>query len=371
MIIRRAWFRILLLALFTFMLGFSYNYHLPKIEAFLLTEAERLSESHAPVRIWAKQLHFHLFPLGIVLEDVRLLPKAPVDRYLAPAKLKEIGARLAILPLLRGEIRLAQVFIRDSELSLFLREDLFKSQGGKKLAFDFNLLYSLPIDELSLENVRIQGRIAANNIVFRVDDLILAIENRYRSLFVELRTPEVMIKPSGQVVPLKAQLELRTLVEAEEAQVSAFKLRLNDSFVVASGRFNGDFSAGQVSNGALDARAKLQLVDLNTWEKVFFNPGKLPVFNGTAELDLGVEIRDGKGYRFEADLNTGALAIGKFKIGTVQTSLSTDLKSVKSDSIVVDNSSGSIRIEKVNVQLSPLAFTASAITEKVDLRRFL
>jgi hypothetical protein len=315
--IRHPFFRLGLLAAFGFLLGFSYNYHLPRIESFLLTEVERLSQRHSPVRIWADKLHFHLLPLGIVLEDVRLLPQEPLSRYLAPAHLKEAGARLAILPLLRGEVRLSQVFIRDSELNIFLKPDLFT--GGKgHMKLDFKELYRLPVDELSFERVRLQGRLEPQNLVFKVDNLNLDIENRYRSLFVELVAPSVQLKPSGPMRPLSADLEVRTLIEAKEVQVSAFKLRADDSFVVASGHFNGDIPALGFDNGAFDARAKLNLPDLNAWEGVFFADPLIPPVHGRAEIDVGIEARRGRGPRIETDINTDGLQIDKFRFDKIQ-----------------------------------------------------
>ncbi|NJL25309.1 MAG: hypothetical protein HC902_09100 [Calothrix sp. SM1_5_4] len=250
---RHPLFRITLVAAFSFLLGFSYNYHLPKLESFLLIEVERLSRKHSPIRIWAQKLHFHLLPLGIVMEDVHLLPQPPLDRYLAPTTLKEAGARLALLPLLRGEVRLSQIFIRDSEINVFLRADLFQQEKqSSEFKIDFDELYRLPIDELLLERVRVQGRLQPQNVVFRTSNIDLILENRFRSIFMELDAPKVQLKPSGPTRPLDVQMELRTLVEAKEMQVSAFKLRADESFIVASGRFNGDFSTGRLDNGAFD-----------------------------------------------------------------------------------------------------------------------
>lgn len=372
MITRKMVLHLLLLSAFSFLLGFSYNYHLPKIESFLLVEVERLSQKHSPLRIFAAKLNFHLFPLGIVLEDVRLLPQAPLNHYIAPARLKEAGARLAIWPLVRGEIRLSQVFIRDSELNVFLKEDLFKSSGPKSMQFDFEQIYELPIDEVSLENVSIQGRVDPQNIVFRISDLNLLVENRYQSLFVEIEAPRVLIKPSGPIDPLNVQLELRTLVEAHEAQISAFQLKADESFLVASGRFNGDFAAGRVDNGAFQARSKLQLADVNVWEQVFLRQLKLPKLSGSAKLDVGVEIRDGKGYKIETDLHTEDVKIDKYVVGNADGHLSSDLKNITIDKLKVANSSGAARIEKAKLALEPKpTFSANVYADDIELRQFL
>lgn len=373
MILRHPVFRIALLAAFAFMLGFSYNYHLPRIESFLLIEVEKMSEKHSPVRIWAQRLHFHLVPLGIVLEDVRLLPKAPADNYLAPARLKEAGARLAVLPLLRGELRLSQVFIRDSELNIFLREDLFiKRENAEPVKFDFDEIYRLPVDEISLERVQLQGRLEPQNVVFKVSDLNLVIENRFRSLYVEIEAPNVQIKPSGPLRPLNAQLELRTLVEAHEMQVSAFKLKADDSFVVASGRFNGDIAAGKLENGAFDARAKVLLSDLNIWEKVFFAEPKLPALQGRIETDFGMEVRKGTGYRIETQVSGEGLNIDEYKVGNISGHISSDLKSLSSDKLVFQNNAGKVVLSKAKMALDGSKALSTVVSiENLEVRQLL
>ncbi|MGZ3723299.1 MAG: hypothetical protein ACXVA9_10230, partial [Bdellovibrionales bacterium] len=329
-------YKLALLAGFCFMLGFTYNYHLPKLESWLLVEAERMSQEHSPIRIYAQSLKFHLVPLGVVMENVRVLAQPPLDKFVAPATLKQVGARLAIWPLLRGEIRLSQVFVRDSEVSVFLKSELFEThKGSAQFKIDFEKLYNLPIDEILLDNVQIQGRLDPQNVVFRITDLNLLIENRYQSIFLEVNAPRVLVKPSGPVQPLNVQLELRSLIEAQEMQISAFKLKADDSFVVASGRFNGDLSVGHIDNGAFDARTKLLLKDINVWENVFFLKPKVPPLKGRAELDVGIEVRNGKGYKFEGEINTQDVEINdKYVVGHVQGHVSSDLKNIISKSLV-------------------------------------
>lgn len=365
--------KIILAGMFSFLIGFSYNYHLPKLESYLLVQVEELSRQHSPVRVWAQRLSFHLIPLGVVLEDVKILPQAPLDKYFAPAQLKTVGARLAIWPLLRGDVRLSQVFIRDSELNVFLREDLFtakKSSG--KFKFDFDQIYNLPIDEFTLERVQIQGKLDPQDVVFKVSDLNLTIENRYRSLFVETETASIQFKPSGPVQPLTAQLELRALIEENEMQISAFKLKADQSFLVASGRANGDFGSGQVDNGAFDSRAKINLADVNAWEKVFHLKPKIPALDGRAEIDIGLELRKGQEPRLVGDMSTQDLKVDKFYFGHVEGQVNSNLKTFQSEGLVLENNSGRIRLQKLKLQLEPeRAISGNIKVENVDVKELL
>lgn len=371
-------FRVALAIAFSFLLGFSYNYHLPKLEAFLLIEVEKLTERHSPIRVLADKLHFHLIPLGVVLEDVRLLPKAPVDAIMAPARLKTAGAKLALFPLLRGEFRLSQLFIRDSELNLFIRPELLqkKSADGTTAGkFDFDLIYSLPIDELLLERVQLQAKLESQNMVVRANDLNLMIENRFRSLYVDFQAPSVLIKPMGPVLPLDLQVEIRTLIEAKEMQISAFKLKADDAFFVASGRFNGELGASHIENGAINARAKLNFADFNKWERIFKPAGAktlIPTLDGRGELDVGFEVRDNKPFTVDGEIKTEGLKIDKFYVGEATGRINSDFKSVKTEQLTVTNDSGTMRLKNAQMSFEPTpSFTATAQTEKVQLDKFL
>lgn len=374
---KRGWFqhpvfRFALLGGFAFLLGFSYNYHLPRIESFLLIEIERQSEKHSPVRVWAQKLHFSLFPLGVALEDVRILPKAPLNKFLAPARLKEAGARLSLLPLLRGDVRLSSVYVRDSELNVFLKPELFAKSDGKAARLDFEEIYRLPLDEISLERVQLQGRLEPQNVVFKVADLNLTVENRYRSLFVDLEAPSVAVKPAGPYPSLNAQIELRTLVEAQQVQISALKIKAADSFLVASGSFNGDTAAGRFDKGTFDARTKLDLSDLNQWERAFFLKPRIPSLKGRVEADVGVETRDAKGFKIQANLNTEAVQVDKYKVGKVQGKFASDLKTVTSDQFTVRNNAGAVRVSKVRLGLEGTpSFSAALSADNIEIRQLL
>lgn len=68
---------------FFFALGFTYEYHLPQIEAYLLAKIEEQAAKHTPLQVFPKKLHLSLIPTGVVLEDIRIVPKQGLDQTLA------------------------------------------------------------------------------------------------------------------------------------------------------------------------------------------------------------------------------------------------------------------------------------------------
>ncbi len=114
------------------------------------------------------------------------------------------------------------------------------------------------------------------------------------------------------------------------------------------------------------------MADLNTWEKIFFLNPKLPALGGGAEIDLGIELRKDKGYLFNVDLDTRDVKISKFVVGKVKGKAVSDLKSIRSELIELENNSGKARIEKAVLNLEPKpTFSANASVQGIELAAFL
>lgn len=359
----------LLFAVFA-LLGFVYEYHLPKFESYLLVKLEELSKEHAPVKVWAKRLRFRLITLSVVLEDVQVVPKKELSQYFATTKLKEVGARLALIPLLRGEIRLGQIYIRKSNINLFLNSELFQKKGGE----DFNLdtLYALPIDEIRLEEIQLTGRLSPQNVVFRISDLNLSLENRFRSLYLDIQTPHALVKPSGRDIPLRVQLELRTLIEENLLNIAAFKLMADQSTVVASGRLNGKVLDGKFTKGSVEARAKILTNHINLWESVFVVNPQLPKFQGTAELSSVIEIKSPNDIRLNQGIKTEDFKIDKYLVGNINGSFQTNFETIVSDKIEITNKSGLAQVEQLILKLGKTPSVSGKVsTKKLWLAPFL
>jgi len=96
---------------FFFIIGFFHQYHLPRLKSWLLVEVENLSDKHSPVRVWPKNVEITLFPMGIELFDIRILPKGELSSQIAPTTIRKISATLSIYGLFTGQLRLGNLKI--------------------------------------------------------------------------------------------------------------------------------------------------------------------------------------------------------------------------------------------------------------------
>ncbi len=293
---RKSLYRWSVLVAFFFAIGFTYQYHLPQIETWLLVKLEDFASKKAPAQIIPSRLKLTLFPLGVVLEDIRIIPKKGLDRTLAPTDIKELALGVNVWSLVRGEIRLSRVIVRDSTVTVFLKPELFEKAGGggsnssgKKMNLD--AVKDLPVDEFILENMTIMGRMDPQHVVFRITSLDLDIVNLYNSLYLYFGSPSWQFKPAGPFPTLNFEAQGRGLFDAGEVRISALKIKSGDSFLVASGLLSGDLTDSQLSTGRFSARTHLELGDIASWMRVLPNPPQLPALSGLLNVNADIAYR--------------------------------------------------------------------------------
>lgn len=378
-------FQLAVVIAFFFAVGFTYEYHLPQIESWLLVKVEEQAVKHTPLQISPKRLRLSLLPLGVVLEDIRVVPKPGLDRTLAPTTLKEVAVGINVLSLLRGELRLSRVIFRDSTITMFLKSEMFskkksepKNASGKTPAFNLDALHDIPIDELQFENMTFMGRIDPQALVFKVSELDLDVVNLYNSLYVYVGSPSWQFKPSGPYPTMNIEGQARGLLEAGELRISALKVKSDQSFVVASGLLNGDFLNAAVNTGRFSLRTHIDLPDIANWVRVLPKPPELPVLAGQLNVSTDIAYK-GPNQKPDVDVKveTKNVAVDKFHLGDVDGEASITANSLKADKITVHNEAGIAAFEKIQAdwQLSQkqpdVRFQADVNVQKIELRQLL
>jgi translocation and assembly module TamB len=371
--IKNALFRWAVVCAFFFALGFTYKYHLPQIESWLLVKVEDLAARKAPLQVVPQKLQLSLFPLGISLYDVKIIPKPGLDKMLAPARLQEIDFGVNLWALIRGDVRLSRVILKNSEVTFFLHLDENKKGPEKKTAFKLEDLQQIPVDEIELENMTLLGRIEPQNLVFKITNLDLDVVNLYNSLYVYFGTPNILMKPSGPYPTLDLEAQGRGLLETGELRISALKIKSHESFLVASGLLNGNVIEGDVATGRFNARTHLDLRNVESWLRVLPHPPAIPKLSGlldvTSELSYKGSIRN-------PDLNvafeTKDLQFDKFKLGDLKAKVVGNLKAIHIDDLSIRNEAGSADLKKIDVELKPvLKFGANVEVPQIELKQLL
>lgn len=339
------------------MVGFFTRYHLPRLKTWLLVEIERQSNENSPVRVWAKNADLSLFPLGIVISDIQVIPKDELKKQMAPIQIKSLGVSLNWLALFAGEVRVSTLLVQQPEVIVILQENPFKRSEGElkeepKFEIDWPRIFAIPIDQISIQNLSLMAKLRNEALAFQLKDFSFSVENRFDSLLVNLKAPFVLLKQIGPHPRLELSFETRFLMDPEEVQLAALKVARKNSYLVASGRLSGDFSEMKVQKSTMDLRGSLDASELPAWAYTFASMAELPTLKGQIDFDTRIAAEDiNQLPKVEFSIETRDLMIDKFEVDQLiahgdlldQTLIFKDFR--------LQNRSGKARIKDLNLGL--------------------
>ena len=341
---------------FAFMLGFFRSYHLPKIKNWLLIEVEKQSQKHSPFRVWPQAVEVKFFPPGVRFTDVRVLPQGDLAKNIGPIHMENFEVSISVLGLVQGNIRASNISVEKPELNLIFRQSLAeildarRSQPKKDTSFDLEQIFRLPVDELELNNIVIQARFGNDNLAVRLRDSNISAENKYKSLLLRADLPDITVKQLGDKPDMNFSLSAKTLVEKNGIQISSFQLKADNSFLVASGKIQGDIQSFKLESTEINSRALLELEEIHDLIPVFSNKLKVPNLMGSIGADAKVNYNFGNSnIDGSYSLETKDVSVQDRLIGNVRSQGSFKKDSVSSPLLTVDNRSGSAEIRNLGV----------------------
>lgn len=364
---------------FAFMLGFFNTYHLPKIKTWLLVEVERISQENSPFRVWPQNVELTFFPPGIEFQDVRILPQNELQQNIGPAHVESVEVNISFLALAQGKIRASDIslvkpqfkFVFKQSLEEFIRQQRSKSKGPQN--FNFESLFRLPVDEISIEGLDLQAKFNNENLAVNIKDSSLEIENRFKSLLVRADISEIIVKQLGRKEDLSLSVESKLLIEDEGIQVSSLKLKSDESFIVASGKLDGKISDFDLKQLNLNTRLFLKLPDIADFVEALGRKGLLPALEGTVGSDTQISF-DFKNKKMSGvySIETKNVKIAERLIGAVRSKGTFKDQSLQSSSLLVQNHSGSVRFKNLSLEKADkVQIKAEVDLQRLDIRPFL
>lgn len=360
-----------------FMSGFFYEYHLPRIESWILFEVEKQSKKHSPLRLWPQQIELHLFPTGITLKNTRVLPQKKLAKSLAPFSIKKIQATLDYIGLLKGQLRLGELIVDGTTVSYFekgsaLKEVQKKAKPAIKLPFKIKDLARIPIQKIVLKNTNIQSKITYQNISTRIDNLYLSITNNPKGLIFDLNSPKVMIKQSNHEKIFKSSIKTKFLIEKAGVYVTQFKLERDSSYILGAGRVLGNIENFNFKDIKGKLRAQIVLNEAYKTAIKLFPNLQIPSLSGTLYSDIDLKYLFDNNPTVNMSFKTKKLKVDGYVIDNID--FKSDIKNhlFNFKSLSVKNSAGFIQLKdtKVNTKKN-ITFATTIKANHLNLRQLL
>ncbi len=357
------------------MFGFFWTYHRPQIKKWILLEAERQSALHLPVRIWAEDANVSLFPPRVSLYNVKYLPKdRKLAEHLAPGTIGEITVELGIGSLLRGQIRVADIIVIRPQARILFKTPLFNgSSASAETTLPLQAIAKLPIDDVHIEGADIMVGLRAEHVGVHLQNFSFQAYNRYRSIFVNLKTPHLFIKELGHPDGVPFDVETRFLISPEELDMTALKIKKDKSFLVAAGQIQGPLEKLKFKEADMKMRISYFLPELNDLLRVVAPQIKVPKLQGKANLDLSLTLLSEKlspEVRFR--IKTEDVKVDKFLVGNVSGAGTLDRNKFESDEISFVTPAGHASLRLIKMAFGERTTIESRLNvEKLELQQLL
>ncbi len=364
--------RYALIAGLFFMLGFSYEYHLPKLKVWMLVKIEDLSNQHLPVRIFPQDLDVTLWPPGLSISNIRILPKGALARKLAPIHIETFSLRLRPQSLLSGDFRLSEIVITKPEVTIIANAEA-KAVSKQNLRVNLKDILAIPIQDVMIEDGLIQVRSDQAEILTRVEHLNVNIESRNESLYVNVDTPLISMKRSSLKSSI-AEISLNgaVLIGEDEISIRGIKIKETESFLIASGSLGGKINDGRIDTVKIKSRSHIEIPSFIDTISSFVKIENLPEINGNVDLELQYQRGDDGTDAAAAILSAKDLSVREFKIGSVSGDILYQDRHVKSKELNIKNDSGRIKFRSLDFDLDRnQEFSTHVVLENLELRKFL
>ena len=362
---------------FFFMLGFFWNYHRPQIKKWMLIRLEQISSEKLPVRLLAEDADISLLPPRLSIKKLRFLPQeVQLKKILAPGSVEQVDVSLGIASLLRGQIRISNITITQPQVKIILREQAEpKGSSNKSPELPLQQLAKIPIDDIIIERGDLM--LGSNNpkIAIHARDLDVSLLNRYRSFFVQINSPELFVKELGKSAGIPFEIETRFLIEPEELNITALKIKRDQSFVVAAGIVRGPIEEMKFREADVKLRISSHLPEIQSFLDVL-KPGMIiPRLKGKTIVDLGFTLtpqRLDPEIRFR--LKTEDVKVSKYVVGNIAAEGVVDRRHLSADKITVQTRAALVELNQTHLNFedgSKVSVKSKVQVKKAQLQPLL
>lgn len=352
------------------MIGFVYKYHVPRFKHWIAVEIDKYSHQNLPARIWPENIEFTFVPLGIAFTDVKVTTQKGLEKTLLPTTIGRVHIRLSGLSLLKGQLRIGRIDVREADLRVFLKDSGQKQELPK---IDFEALYQIPVDEIRIRQIR--GGVTsdlAGGFTGAVKNLNVRIENRNRAIRLRLNAKDLRLKDNVTGKEVVFDFSTSALVDEEGMFFQSIRAKRDDSFVAANGSLFGNMSKLDLRHLKAKVRGQMNLPDITVFLRDIFGKN-VPSLIGHASFEGNIEHQlQGGEPKANVEFNGTGLAIDRFQIGDVKVSAALASEKVVFNTLKVKSSAGSIDIQKGSLSTKkPYALTATLKADSLDLHSLL
>lgn len=333
-----------------FLLGLLGSTQLPKLRALILVQIERFSRDHSPVRVLPKSIDISFVPIGITLNDVRIVPKDEVAAYIDPMMIRSASIELSPWQLIQGRLRVTEISLLG--VSAAARVPKGDKKDSAPLDGLFELLAQVPINKIKLEESEIAVSVASPRLELEISDIHLEIQKTRGSLQIGLGSATVRARENEKKPAVRIDAEGEALIARDRIEIEAVRIRRGESFVSLSGSLQGITEKLIFPDLELALRSEFRLEGVPTLAFTsLIGSRTLPAMKGKVTLDAKIGRTQGQAPTIDFNGSTdGVRLLNKYLLDRVETAGSFKKGTAHMAKILVENPAGTLIFNDTTIE---------------------
>ncbi len=368
-----------LLILLPVVLGFAVLFGLyraakPQVQAWILSQVNRLSEEKLPITVRITEVDWSLLFPEIELKGIELHSK---DIEIPPVKVESVTASLDLLAALGGRIAVSSLLIEqpsvEIDLDKYLTASSSKSDTRLPVQDLFDLLKKVPVNKVGFRqgNFLIQSEKMKFGLLLGSTDLLVLNRKEKLNLQFDFNDAILDYEKTGEI-PFRIQGE--AMLSPETLDISSLKIGLLNSLLTAKGSFGNISNIVQRPQGDIEFEVFSELDRLSSaarnlmafpklWGKL--NASGRMAMDGLRQIEAGFKVSGQK------------LKVDQFEIGDVQLQGTLQKDHLKIPRIELTNEAGLVDINGFELTFADedgqfkMGVQGNLATEQVDLNELL
>lgn len=261
---------------------------LPKVKSWLLVSVDNFSRDNLPVRILPGSVDFRIFPIGVTLNDVRILPSGEFSKILSPLTIQELSIDFSFFQIIRGEVLVEELAVRGTVARITIPKP--KSTGGKPLEGLFKELDRIPVSTIILSEINAEVAVPHLGLEFDVEQLGLNVDRSRAKLEAKLIAESILVKDLKGERALRISPEIAIIMTPNDIEILNLEVRRGTSLIALNGSLQGDTEGLEFSTLKLKSKLSLDVKSTRDWfQKSFIDAEPTPPMVGTLAADIDIE----------------------------------------------------------------------------------
>lgn len=366
---RRAFFQILrshrkfliilaLTAAVFFAAGTIYGQLRPALQSWIIVQIQTLTARHSPVRVLPRSVDFRLFPLGVTLREVRIIPDPTAAKFLSATTLLEASVNLSYLQILRGQVGLNQVSLRGGDFDVRLPQAQNEQTDPQSRIELFKLLSVIPISRIQTNDLNLRLRVDSRNTL-RIDQLNMDISLANEFARLDFAADSVLWTDQLTRRALRIRPEIRLVANPKQIQIEQLQLNRGGSSIAVEGAIQGDINHLKPDLFTLRLNAALELAAIRDWVvRSVVDLQQIPSLSGSVKLSAQLEGTFSKENQIsrlsvQSDLQTERFSVMKIFLDQIQAAVQWTDGQLQLSNVSVQSSSHKATTDRILVTRDP------------------